>query len=347
MSEDASSFLAAAKAKGASDEFLFRLLREQGWTERQILEHFREYYERETGMAIPGKPGSSVGAKDAFLLLLSFATLCVWAFAVGGLLFDAVNRMFPDAVLPQYSNGYSRYTNSQNVASVLVALPVYVWAMRTILRETRLDPAKVESGIRRWLTYIALLFAAGTVIGDVVTFLAYFLRGELTVRFTLKVLVVLLLAGGIFGFYSFFVRKQAENVAEDIRRNLLFAGLAGVLTVAGLGFGFFELGTPEYQRQLEADSRRVQDLKQIGRVIHERKSVPQALRELEGSGAVLQDRIREVPYRFTKISETSYQLCASFDAPYQAKSGDMFWNHTAGESCYALDVKVNPGYSMP
>src|SRR2546422_4461891 len=45
---------------------------------------------------------------------------------------------------------------------------------------------RAESGVRKWLTYIALLITAGALIGDVITFLAYFLRGELSVRLDRK-----------------------------------------------------------------------------------------------------------------------------------------------------------------
>lgn len=50
----------------------------------------------------------------------------------------------------------------------------------------------------KWLTYIAVVITAGTMIGDVVTFLAFFLRGDLNARFVLKVAPVLVIAGGVF-----------------------------------------------------------------------------------------------------------------------------------------------------
>ena len=74
-----------------------------------------------------------------------------------------------------------------------------------LLAETR--PEKLESGIRKWLTYIALLIAAGTVIGDLITFLTFFLQGELTTRFVLKVLTVVAIAGSIFWYYLGSLKK--------------------------------------------------------------------------------------------------------------------------------------------
>jgi hypothetical protein len=55
--------------------------------------------------------------------------------------------------------------------------------------------------VRKWLTYIALLIAAAIMIGDIITFLTYFLKGDLTARFVWKVGVTLAISGGVFWYY--------------------------------------------------------------------------------------------------------------------------------------------------
>lgn len=87
------------------------------------------------------------------------------------------------------------------MASLAVGFPVYLVTMRILLTDLARKPDKAESGIRKWLTYIALLISAGTVIGDLVTFVNYFLRGQFTTPFLLKVLTVLVIAGGVFWYY--------------------------------------------------------------------------------------------------------------------------------------------------
>ena len=67
-----------------------------------------------------------------------------------------------------------------------------------ILGEVKSQPEKLDSSVRKWLTYLALLVAAGVVVGDVIAFLAYFLRGDLSARFVCKIAVVLVIAGGVF-----------------------------------------------------------------------------------------------------------------------------------------------------
>jgi hypothetical protein len=100
---------------------------------------------------------------------------------------------------------------ANSLASVIVAFPVYLLVTRYILRESGIHPEKLESAVRKWLTYIALFVAAAVVVGDLITFLTYFLRGELTGRFAAKVADVLIIAGGVFWYYLGSMRKPAPS----------------------------------------------------------------------------------------------------------------------------------------
>ncbi len=195
------AFLEAAKANGASEEFLVRLLERRGWPEKKIYQALGGFYERLTGVAIPSRAGGAgENAKDTFLYLLSFSALGTWAIGLGTLLFTLLDLWLPEPGVLRRS-GDPFYSISGSLASVIVAFPVYLVVMRFILRDLAARPEKYESGVRKWLTYIALFLASGIVIGDLTAFLAFFLRGDLTVRFVLKVLAVLLIAGGIFWYY--------------------------------------------------------------------------------------------------------------------------------------------------
>jgi hypothetical protein len=210
--ENLDSFIEAAKGKGASDEFLVSMLREQGWPAKEIYAALRRRYESVTGLALPAHGGGAgESARDAFLYLLVYATLATWTTALGSLLFTFIDRWFPDA-LAQQNFENSRYAVSSEMACIIVAFPVFVLVMRFILRDVERHPDKIESGVRKWLTYIALLITAGVVIGDLINFLSYFLRGELTVRFVLKSLTVMGIAGSIFWYYLGFLKRGAENV---------------------------------------------------------------------------------------------------------------------------------------
>jgi hypothetical protein len=207
-------FIEAARTQGAPDGVLADLLERRGWPRKEILNAFAGLYERLTGLPVPqrsARPAES--ARDAFLYLLSFGTLITWTFGLGSLFFGLINARFPDPVsAPGFQSG--RFEISGAIASLIVAFPIYLFTMRLLIRGIRAQPEKLESGVRKWLTYVALLIASATVIGDLVTFLSSFLRGELTVRFALKVLTVLVIAGGVFSYYLLWLERPSERRGE-------------------------------------------------------------------------------------------------------------------------------------
>jgi hypothetical protein len=210
--EKLDAFIEAAKSKGAPDETLAGLLRDRGWAAKEVSAAFGRYYEKLTGVAAPVRNArSGEAARDAFLYLLSFSMLGTWATALGVLLFDYYDRWFPD---PLARGGYagSRWDISWQLACIIVAFPVYLLVTRAILRGLELAAQKTDSGVRKWLTYMALLITAGILVGDLITFLSYFFNGELTVRFVLKVLTVLAIAGSIFWYYVGTLKERGEHV---------------------------------------------------------------------------------------------------------------------------------------
>jgi uncharacterized protein DUF5671 len=201
-------FLDAARLKGATDEIIVGLLRGRGWPEEDVYRALADHYEVRSGIQVPIYKRSG-SAKDAFLYLLNFSTLATWTIGLGSVMFTLIDRWIKDPLNPinYYATGY--YQMADSLASVIVAFPVYLLVMGYIIREVEIHPEKLESAVRKWLTYIALLIAAGVVFGDLITFLTYFLRGELTARFVAKVAVVLVIAGGVFWYYIGSLQKGA------------------------------------------------------------------------------------------------------------------------------------------
>jgi hypothetical protein len=209
-------FLDAAKAQGATDETLAGVLRGRGWSEEDIYRALADHYERHSGLQIPDYQRSG-SAKDAFLYLLSFTTLATWTIGAGSVIFTLIDRWFKDPLSPAdgsyYANSY--YEMADALACVIVAFPIYVFVMRYIVRELAGHPGKLDSPVRKWLTYLALLIAACVVVGDLISFLTYFLRGEITARFVAKSSVVIVLAGGVFWYYFGSLQRGAGAAKND------------------------------------------------------------------------------------------------------------------------------------
>jgi len=201
-------FIEQARSQGASEEIIFQLLRSRGWSKQQIETAYTEVYEQLTGLSIPAPSvHSTEAARDAFLYLLSFATLSIWIQALGEIGFIAINELIPD---PLSNDGASRYPLAFIMARLIIVFPIYLVLMRIITKDLRRYPDKYQSRVRIWLTYFALLVAALIAIVDLIIFLTSLLEGELTLRFTGKVLIVLILTGGVFWYYLSWIQRRPE-----------------------------------------------------------------------------------------------------------------------------------------
>jgi hypothetical protein len=156
------------------------------------------------------RPRPYLSARDAFVYLVLFTTLYLNAYHFGSLLFQLINRAFPDAATP-YDNGVSQSIR-WSVASIIIAFPVFLWFSAKIRGEVTRQPVKRQSAVRRWLTYLTLFVAAVVLICDLITLVDGLLGGEITVRFALKVIVAAVIACVVFGYYLWDLRGD-ERVA--------------------------------------------------------------------------------------------------------------------------------------
>jgi hypothetical protein len=203
-------FILLARDRGTSDEFISKLLRDYGWPSREVERAFFEVYEGLLGRPLPTPRGASGElARDAFFYLLAFVTLGIWIQALGEMAFIFIDHLIPDSLNRDYSAyGDPSWPVAFSLARLLVAYPVYLVLMRQINRDLATHREKNFSWVRKWLTYLTLLVAALIAIGAVIAFLTSFLRGELTPRFLLKVLVVLVLDGGVLWYYFDWIRRK-------------------------------------------------------------------------------------------------------------------------------------------
>jgi hypothetical protein len=334
-------FIRATLARGATDRFVFDLLKANGWPERTLYAAFSTYTSEETGIPVPLRAGPGESARDTFFYLLSFSTLTVWAIALGSLFFGLIEFAFPDPVASGvYASGYRRLQVATEVASLLVGFPVYWFVTRFINRAVEAEPARRQSPVRKWLTYLALFVASAILIGDCVAIVAALLRGELTVRFILKALTVFLTGGGIFAYYLEDIRS--EVVLTRARRRF-YALVAATAVGAAVVLGFTLTGSPSAQRALQADLQRVRQLQEIASSLGPGRGSGQLPESLPAELQRL-DPVTGTPYEYTRLSGEQYQLCATFstDTRGQGSEYSRFWEHPAGRHCFTLHRGVMP-----
>jgi len=337
-------FIEKARTQGATDSVLVGLLKGRGWREEEIYAVLARHYEEQTGAEIPKPLRSTTAAKDAFLYLLAFSTLATWTITLGSMLFTLIDRWIPDPTFSRsyYGGSYETYIIASSLASILVAFPLYLIVTRIIARELTLDAQKQESPVRKWLTYIALLIAAGVMIGDLITFLTYFLRGELSARFVARCIAVIVISGGVFWYYLGSLKSTRTEVPHPRNRGTWLALCVSVALLAVLILGFHSISGPREQRILRQDRVRVQDLAALSSAINHawensKRILPATIDKLQ---TIKNDPQTNVPYEYRPQNDGQYQLCADFardNRKPESSYPETFWQHPKGHFCYTFN----------
>ncbi len=206
-------FIRDALNRGESRERIAAALASAGWTSKEVAAALDDYAVTDIGMAVP-RPRPYVSAREAFLYLVLFILLGVVAWNLGSLLFALIDIAIPDELDAEYGYGlFSRdFQIRSAIAGIVVGGPLFTWLALHIRKQRRTNPAMQRSRVRKWLTYATLIIASCTLIGDTISLVYSFLAGELSARLLLKLLVVAVLAGGVF-FY--FIRDAEEGDVND------------------------------------------------------------------------------------------------------------------------------------
>ncbi|MGD0051748.1 MAG: DUF5671 domain-containing protein [Vulcanimicrobiaceae bacterium] len=198
--ENLGAFLRIAKGANVPDDSLVGILTAVGWSRRRVYRALGAYYTDTLGGSLPREGASADDARDAFFYLLNFITLGFWTVALGNIFYVLIDRAFPDAAAP-YSGLPLIDALAWPIATVLVAFPTFAFIAQRIAVALKKRPDAAVSGVRAWLTYVALVLAALVVLLDGIWFLDTFLSGQLTLHFVLDSLVLLVLGGGVFVTY--------------------------------------------------------------------------------------------------------------------------------------------------
>ena len=283
------------------------------------------------------------GALDAFLNLLSLITLLWLWIAVSQVLFQLVDRMFTAPAIDYYGQSFSQVGLKLAMASVIIIAPVFLIAVNVLHMQYKESKLNHNSGIHRWLTYLMLLVSSLTIISSLITLIFNFLNGGYTAALIIKILIVLVLAAGIFGFYVYDLRRKDYSAPNWVSiMALVLVVIISLLSVIG---GFFIVDSPKKTRMKLWDQRREYDLTSLSAQINadysKNKTLPLDLKGSEFSS--ITDPETKKPYEYQLVSPTEYQICATFSLPAQSQEyyagAEDWFKHKAGHECF--DKKID------
>ena len=208
MHEKLVRFIDHARQRGLDHATVLLLLRSTGWKDNEVAEALAA---RELEMRIPERVGLG-SPRDAFLHLLAFTALYAWTVSLIYLLFTYIEFGFPDPEMPAstYMVEAARSETRVCLATLIVSFPLFVLVWGWLLREVDLAPEMAKGAIRRWLSFMSLFVAAVTIMADVITAVYFFVEGDLTVRFLLKVAALFVVTAALFIYLAMTVQSEAK-----------------------------------------------------------------------------------------------------------------------------------------
>lgn len=327
------------------------------------------------------KPKLNIGF--FFLCLGLLITLITSVVSFLNLVFSTLDKRFPDVLNATYQYGYSTYDYEgirSALATLIIFFPVFLVVSYFWRKFSRGILGIFDEVIKKWVIYIILFLSAIVSMIDLVALIRYFISGEITTRFVIKVLVTLAVAL-LVGFY--YILLLREKGVFSNKTSFIFGGIGTVLVLGAITFSFMIMGSPFTQRLLRLDDRRISDLQNIQYQIinywQQKEKLPVKLSDLSNplSGYSLPvdpEFEKGTIYEYLPKDKLSFELCATFALPipkgwreygggintpimpyggkdipasYPSSGGvNESWDHEAGHVCFVrtIDKDIYPPF---
>lgn len=278
------------------------------------------------------------------------------------LIFETLNKKFPDVLNATYQYGYNTYdyTNLRGaLATLIIVFPIFVVLMYFWNKITKLELSRIEHIIKKWMIYFIIFLSSIVIIVDLVVLVRYFVSGEITNRFIYKILVTLvtaLIVGKYFFISEFWPTERKMFNKFNIKKlnKIINPAAAVVLVVFAIVYSFVIIGSPMKQRLLRLDDKRVGDLQNIQYQIinywQQKEELPATLVDLANpiSGYSLPvdpefEKGKTYEYNLKDANKLTFELCATFslDMP----KGWQEYNNVYGPMFAGSEVKTDVAVS--
>lgn len=326
----------------------------------------------------------SVAPKFFFMSLGVIITLITSVSSLLVLFFETLNNKFPDALNSIYQYGYNTYNFESiraSLATLIIIFPVLLALSYFWRKISNSELGYIDTVIRKWMVYLILFLSSVVVVVDLVTLVRYFVSGEITIRFIYKVLGTAVVAI-LVGLYYYFELKTSELNIWKKRVSFITSIISIILVIGLISLSFVVMGSPQKQRALRFDQRRVEDLQNIQYQIinywQQKEKLPTTISDLSSplsgySVPVDPEFEKGNKYEYLAKDKLSFELCATFSedmqkgwqeysngggvmpmykmAPDSAVSSFYYpggtnesWDHKVGRTCFTrtIDKDIYP-----
>ena len=330
--------------------------------------------------------GQKLSPKFFFVSLFILVWLITTVTSFLNLVFGLLNKKFPDILNATYSYGYNTYELAEvrsALATLIVIFPVFLAASYFWTKLLAGQLGRIDLTIKKWMLYLIVFLSSIVITVDLITLVRYFVEGEITTRFILKVVVTLVVAVLVGLYYLFELRGER---GKRLMRIACMA-IASLFVVAAVVVGFMTIGSPATQRLLRFDERRIQDLQSIQWQVvtywQQKEVLPKNFTELADplSGTTV-PRDPEFEsgkeYEYSVKGPLTFELCATFALPmpkgwveyskggiepmplvYEGRDGAVSsypypgpsgtnesWDHDGGRACFerTIDKDIFPPF---
>lgn len=285
-------------------------------------------------------------AKYAFLYLLSLVSLVFMSTSVGIVIFQIINKVVKDPVKADFFNSDAL---KFAISALIIAAPIYFLTTRQINKSLYSGAMDKESGVRKWLTYFILLITSVVMIGWLIGTINSFLSGDITVKFILKALASIVIAGSIFGYYFYDIKREQIIGSKD-KTIASYSYISMVVVLVALVAALFFIESPTQARNRLRDNQLINKFDQIDSAINsyyaENKKLPQSLDVLVREKRVIDENEIKDPVSGEKIgykpgNEKIYELCGNFLSSNKEDPNPYYksrWQHDIGNQCISQRV---------
>jgi hypothetical protein len=290
-------------------------------------------------------------AKAAFYYLLSLFGLGFTAISIGLVGFTAIDFYFKDPLEKFFS--YEPSSLNFAISALVIAAPLYFWTLRSINAFLAKGDLAADSIVRRWLSYFIIFVSSVVTLVRLIATLNAYLDGDLTTKFALKTLVIIMIAALVFSYYYFDLKGSSPE--RRFQPTAILASALAALAVLALAGGFFLTDSPKQARAKKMDQQILNNFEQIWGAsesfLASEKRLPKDLAELKGHATYLLDENLRDPetgkaFDFKPGKGQDLEICADFRTSNKSERRsnsnsylDERWPHDSGYQC--LKQKLN------